>query len=86
MAGFAAIAQIGMIPEARTPLAAYVRNAAAAAGSIAKRVNASKILGGRTMKHYRIRKGSIADHARAFLVGAVFWAVLLSVAVSAYPA
>lgn len=36
------------------------------------------------MKRYKVREGSIADFARAFLIGAVFWSIILGVAVSAY--
>ena len=34
---------------------------------------------------YRIREGSVADYARVFGLGLVFWGILLAVAVSAYP-
>ena len=38
-----------------------------------------------TMKKYRVRQGSIADHGRIVLIGIIFWAMLLGTAVSAYP-
>lgn len=37
------------------------------------------------MKRYRVREGSIADYARMFGVGAIFWGALLALAVQCYP-
>ena len=36
-------------------------------------------------KRYRIRDGSIADYARMFGVGALFWGILFAVAAQTYP-
>ena len=32
------------------------------------------------MKKYKVREGSIADYARIFGVGIIFWGILLAVA------
>jgi hypothetical protein len=37
------------------------------------------------MKKYRIREGSIADIARAVLVGVVFWSIIFWSIVTTYP-
>ena len=54
-------------------------------GSTVLPVKDSKTSGGDTMKKYRIREGSIADYARMFGVGAVFWGLLLAMAAQNYP-
>lgn len=48
-------------------------------------VRDSRILGGNTMKRYRVREGSIADFARYILVGLVFGVIMGIVINSAYP-
>lgn len=48
-------------------------------------VRASRILGGNTMKRYRVREGSIADFARYILVGLMFGVIMGLVINSAYP-
>lgn len=37
------------------------------------------------MKKYRVREGSIADYARMFGVGALFWGLILAMAIQNYP-
>lgn len=37
------------------------------------------------MKKYRVREGSIADHARFFALAAGFWAVIFGAIVTTYP-
>lgn len=36
-------------------------------------------------KKYRIREGSIADYARMFGIGLLFWGALFAMAVQTYP-
>lgn len=37
------------------------------------------------MKKYRVRSGSIADYARIFGIGLLFWGILFAAAAQAYP-
>ena len=36
-------------------------------------------------KKYRIREGSVADYARVFSAGTLFWGALFAMAVQCYP-
>ena len=36
-------------------------------------------------KKYRIREGSVADYARIFGIGMLFWGALLAMAIQCYP-
>ena len=37
------------------------------------------------MKKYKVREGSIADYARVFGIGMLFWGILFAVAAQTYP-
>ena len=74
-----------MTQEAQMRSLAFAKYAVGGKGSTVLPVKDSKTSGGDTMKKYRVREGSIADYARMFGVGALFWGLILAMAIQNYP-
>ena len=75
----------GMIREAVMRSSVCVRPVAVAKGSTVQRVSNSRMLGGNTMKKYRIREGSFIDYFRYGAAGFVFFMMIALASSTVYP-